>query len=79
MRTFASESVRKSLIGVSSDDIEVIPHSFDHFAAKGVSKVIQMCFFCKMPSAESPAPPLGRGSPSGQTGPSRLLEIAMGL
>jgi hypothetical protein len=57
MRTFASESVRKSLTGVRSDDPEVIPHTFVHFAARGVSQVMHMCFFCKMPSAESTSPP----------------------
>ena len=78
MMTFASESVRKSLTGARHDDPEVIPLTCDAIATRRVSLVILMCLFVKNPVPSCPSPPLARGSSRGQTGPSRLLEVAMG-
>ncbi len=65
-------------MGVRPNVPEEIPHIFDIIATSGVSLVVHMCLFCLSPCAELPSPPHARGSPRGQTGPSRLLELAMG-
>ena len=71
MMTLTSEFVRKSLTGVRPDDPEAIPHTFDTIAASDVSQVLHTCFSKIKSVVESPDTPLVRGSPIGQTGPSR--------
>ena len=79
MMTFTSEFVRKSLTGVRPDDPEAIPHTFVAIATSDVSQPgTPYVFFFKKSVVESPDTPLVRGSPIGQTGPSRLLEVALG-
>ena len=78
MRTFASEFVQGPLKGVRPNDLEVIPLTFDVIETRGVSLVMHMLLFSLNHVPYCPAPPLAGGSPSGQTGPSRLLELGMG-
>jgi hypothetical protein len=77
-RTFASEFVQEPLMGGQPNDPEVIHLTFDAIATRGVSLVIHTCLFFLNHVPTCPAPPVTKGSPSGQTGPSRLLELAMG-
>ena len=65
-------------MGVQPSDPEVIHLTFDAIATRGVSLVIHTCLFFLNHVPTCPAPLHAKGSPSGQTGPSRLLELAKG-